>query len=86
VSGPQRKILKKCGPPWIQIPASRIIAHRAAHPDTFQSSHAAYHYMNSYQMWSLERVYQPVARRTAHLAPDGVDALADIKPLSYTTT
>jgi hypothetical protein len=42
--------------------------------------------MDSYQMWSLERVYQPVARRTAHLAPDGVDALADIKPLSYTTT
>jgi hypothetical protein len=38
---------RKIPPPpvWFQIPASRIIAHRAAHPDTFQSSHAAYHYM-----------------------------------------
>ena len=64
MSGPQRKILKKCGPPWIQIPASRIIAHRAAHPDTFQSSHALQH---SPAVFELRR--DPIAQRPRARVP-----------------
>ena len=64
VGGPQRKILKKCGPPWIQIPASRIIAHRAAHPDTFQSSHALQH---SPAVFELRR--DPIAQRPRARVP-----------------
>ena len=43
---------------------------------------AAYHYGDSYQMWSLARMFNP-SHAAQHLAPDGVDALADIKPLGY---
>ena len=43
---------------------------------------AAYHYGDSYQMWSLARMFNP-SHAAQHLAPDGVDALADIKPLSH---
>ena len=43
---------------------------------------AAYHYRESYQMWALARMFNP-SHAAQHLAPDGVDALADIKPLSH---
>ena len=42
----------------------------------------AYHYRDSYQMWALARMFNP-SHAAQHLAPDGVDALADIKPLAY---
>jgi hypothetical protein len=51
-------------PLWIQIPASRIIAHRAAHPDTFQSSHALQH---SPAVFELRR--DPIAQRPRARVP-----------------
>ena len=43
---------------------------------------AAYHYGDSYQMWSLARMFNP-SHAAQHLGPNGVDALSDIQPLAY---
>lgn len=42
----------------------------------------AYHFQESYQMWSLARLFNP-AYAAQHMSPADVDALSDIKPIAY---